>query len=272
MSELDKSEYQRIEAAIRATEQAMAGNPHIRTDAAAAMLEPSKKRLEVLEQDGFAPHQDDDKRKKEGQTAVAVAYLVMQETRLNSEEKQAYGSFLQKDYFTRNDLADLEDFYADGGAWDKLTKKGKEEMFIRLDEGIQRGEIEFSELSPTMRQKHMETPYLEFTQSKSSNDSIFRDTPPEAREEFIREYEAGNYEAAREVLNLQGVKLDSVTKDQNQAATERSEVADGTKISEDKSLAQKAERNQTTDDELESLSALTDLPKISQSGNPLGKG
>ncbi len=249
MSELDKSEYQRIEAAIRATEQAMAGNPHIRSDAAAAALEPGKKRMDALEQQGFAPHQADEDRKKQGNMAVAIATLVMRETRLNAQEKQTYGSFLQKDFFTRNDFGNLEDFYADDGAWDKLSKRGKEEMSTRVWAGIERGEYTFSELPDSVRKKETEQLY-EYLKEPGTSPAFVERIDSEVRESFKREYEAGNLEAAQQILDLHGVKLDSVTKEQNQAATERSEVAaGGVKENADKTEVESSKEEKPTAEE-----------------------
>lgn len=270
MSEIDKSEYERIEAAIRATEQAMAGNPHIRNGVSNAMLEPSKKRLEALEQLGVAPHQADEERRKTENTAVAIAALVMQETRLSSEEKHAYGGFLRKEFFTRNDFGNLEDFYADGGAWDRLSKKGKEEMSTRVWAGIERGEFSFSELPDSVRRKETDQLYAYLKEPENAPGFVAR-IDPEVRENFKREYEAGNLEAAHDILDLHGVKLDSVTKEQNQAATERSEVAGGAD-SDNLERNVESQINEVESGKLAGLSAFSDLPKTSPDGASFGRG
>ena len=223
MSEIDKSQYERIEAAIRATELAMAGNPHIRKDAAMAMLEPSKKRLEALEQQGLAPHQSDEERRKQENTSVAIAMLVMQETQLSSLEKQTYGGFLQQEFFTRSDFGKLDEFYADGGAWDRLSGEGKKQMSERLWKGIERGEYSFDEIPENVRKKEADQLNL-YLQNPESAPAFVSRIDPETVEKFQREYASGNQEAALAVLDSKEL-FESLPAEETQAAMEHSGIA-----------------------------------------------
>lgn len=222
MSELDKAEYQRIEAAIRATENAMVGNPHIRQDAAAAFLEPSKGRLHQLDPNGTGFSVDDDKRKKLASDTIVIAVLVMQETRLSAAEKEVYGGFLQQDHFSREDFEELDHFYADGGAWDRLSENGKKNMSERFWKGIEQGEYTLQEAPQNVRNKESDQLAFYIQNADKAPKAVLR-MNPEVKEDFIRAHESGDQEAAVEILNSKALFESSPLKTP-QAATERSEV------------------------------------------------
>lgn len=62
--------------------------------------------------------------------------LVIEETRLNDAEKADYRKVLAKEYFKRKDFPFMEKFYADGGAWDKLSEGGRAQLSIRIELGM----------------------------------------------------------------------------------------------------------------------------------------
>lgn len=76
--------------------------------------------------------------------------MVERETRLNAEEKERYEKLLQKDYFTKADFNDLDQFYSK--SYDKLSSDGKAEMHQRIEEGIKRGEFSRDELPKSVRE------------------------------------------------------------------------------------------------------------------------
>ena len=82
--------------------------------------------------------------------------MVERETKLNEEEKKKYAEFLAKDYFTRSDFNELSTFYADGGAYDRLSTEGKANMSDRIQHGIERGEFSHDELPSNVRKKDAE--------------------------------------------------------------------------------------------------------------------
>lgn len=255
MSELDKAEYQRIEAAIRATEQMMIGNPHIRQDAVAALLEPSKGRLHQLDHNGTGLSADVDNRKKQASDSIAIAVLVMQETQLNSAEKEIYGSFLQQDHFSRDDFGKLDEFYTDGGAWDRLSENGKKNMSERFWKGVEQGQYTLQEAPQNVRNK--ETDQLAFyIQNPDKAPEAVQRMSPAVKADFMTAHESGNKEAAREILNSKPL-FESSTNGKTQAAAEHSEVALG-REAEDK--AETLTQNQGSAEELEDRAS--DIPKL----------
>ena len=154
MSELDKAEHETIARLVADIERKQA-DPRVATDTQnmlGEIAEHMKKRMEVLEQNG-AVLDSRDRKENTSKMEAAIAAMVDRETRLNTSEKMAYASLLEKEYFTRNDFGELERFYADGGGWDKLSDKGKAEMSKRINEGIRRGHFEFSDLPEKVREK-----------------------------------------------------------------------------------------------------------------------
>lgn len=97
-----------------------------------------------------------DKKEKEQKDRSAIAAMVEREEKLSREEKEKYAEFLAKDYFTRSDFNELSRFYTDGGAYDRLSEKGKTEMSDRIQEGIDRGEFTRDELPADVKRKDAE--------------------------------------------------------------------------------------------------------------------
>lgn len=101
-------------------------------------------------------HASNEKKEKEAKDRSAIAQMVERETKLNEEEKKKYAEFLAKDYFTKSDFADLSRFYADGGAYDRLSDEGKAQMSDRIQEGIDRGKYSRDDLPSDVRRKDAE--------------------------------------------------------------------------------------------------------------------
>ena len=97
-------------------------------------------RLEKLESEGFVAGSEKERTKNHRHSeSVAIAQLVAKETRLNEKEKAAYAFFLQKAYFTNEDVAALNEFHRE--SWNKLSDAGKAEIAQRVEKGIERGEL-----------------------------------------------------------------------------------------------------------------------------------
>jgi len=58
-----------------------------------------------------------------------------EETKLDQAEKRTLEYFLEKPYFTNTDAKKLEEFYRDGGPFDRLSKQGKDAMTWRMNLG-----------------------------------------------------------------------------------------------------------------------------------------
>ena len=222
MSEQDKAEYQRIEATVRATEQVVANNPHLRKDAAAAFLEPAKRRIEEMERTGLGPHQEDKERRKQEGASIAIAFMVMAETRLTSHEKSVYGSFLQSNYFTQYDFGKLEEFYADGSAWDRLSENGKKQMSERFWAGIENGQYRFQEAPTKVREKEAEQLAFYFTNPDKAPDSVNR-MNQQAKDAFIRAHQSGNKIAVYDILDRQDL-FESAPMEKTQSASAYQEL------------------------------------------------
>lgn len=94
-----------------------------------------------------------DKKEKEQKDRSAIAAMVERETKLNEEEKKKYSEFLAKDCFTKSDFGDLSHFYADGGAYDRLSEEGKAEMDHRVIEGVRRGHYTRDEIPDAIEKR-----------------------------------------------------------------------------------------------------------------------
>ena len=223
----------------------------------ASFVSNARKRMETLVNEGAASHGQDEK-EKSTRVNAAIVHLVNQETNLSAAEKEAYAGFLRKDYFTRDDLSELERFYADGGAWDRLSEKGKEQMGIRLEEGIRRGEIEFSELSPNMQKKHSDWIYGQLSRGKDAGGK-FASMSEEDRVAFMREHEAGNYGAAREIFSGKG-SFDSQQVESQAASDRRIEAATPDAEGSKKSDSQKTGGEKATDTGTELLASIGKNP------------
>lgn len=60
---------------------------------------------------------------------------VAQETALSPKEAAMFRKFLEKPYFKKSDFKELEVFYSDGGAYDKLSPSGKAAISLRVKRG-----------------------------------------------------------------------------------------------------------------------------------------
>lgn len=138
------------------------------------------------------------KKEREQQERVAVAHMVEREHRLNAAEKEQYGRFLEQDCFSKANFTELDRFYAH--SWDKLSDEGKAEMSHRVWEGIRRDEYEFDELPENVRKKEAERLYQQISGPTKAGDSL-KNIPERDKQDFIREYKAGNDKGVSEVLN-----------------------------------------------------------------------
>jgi hypothetical protein len=181
----------------------------------------------LTDQQGLSPYGNDDERKKRSNDATAIALLVMQESNLNEQERETYAGFLHKEYFTKKDFGNLETFYSDGGAYDRLSGVGKSQMSERIWTGIERGEFTHGELPEHTRKKDADQVYT-FLQNPETAPQSIKNIRPEALREFVREYETGNRDAADKILSGK----DLFEKDHSglsQAASERSDEAGAAK-------------------------------------------
>jgi len=144
---------------------------------------------------------------------VAVAALVAQETALSHEERQTYASFLHQDYFTKKNFNELDAFYADGGAWHRLSDEGKKQMSQRFWNGVERGEYEFQE-APQNVQKNEADQLAYYIANPDKAPDIIKRMNPEASEKFLTAHEAGDRAKMQEILSGKALFDSSLEKSQ----------------------------------------------------------
>ena len=197
MSGLDEVEYASLSDQVRKIEElSNSSQPEGVSYLLKNFLHNAKSRMAEI-QDEEVRSEDEKKEQKSKETANVVQLAEM-EHKLNAEEKQQYSGFLKFDYFTKANFDELESFYAN--SWDKLSESGKAEMSSRVWEGIKRKEYTFEELPETVREKESERMYQQLTGRIEPSASL-QNIPPQDRADFVREYEAGNEQAAAKVLS-----------------------------------------------------------------------
>ncbi len=199
MTESREAEYSRLASQVAEIEKLMQSGA--RSDAGyllAPFLENARSRMEAIKFDDTRVEQD--KKERKVKEIATVAALIEREHNLTAHEKEQYGEFLKLDHFTRESFGKLSEFYADGGAWERLSETGKSEMSHRVWEGIREEEYSFEELPENVRKKESERVYKQLT-GKIQADPDLDNIPQQDREDFIREHEAGNEKAASQVLS-----------------------------------------------------------------------
>ena len=199
MSKIDEIESWKLQARISDLEHQLSSSGASVRSSTSMLLEilnDAKRQLTGLQMKEQS-HNEDERRKADAQL-VAVVQLVAQETALNQRERQQYGAFIQKEFFTKNDFTALEDFYA--SAWDRLTDGGKAQMSHRVWEGVRRDEYQFSELPDELKEKE--------AQSVRDKLSGLKHMPPEMnnisatdRNDFTRAWDSGRKNEAYTVLD-----------------------------------------------------------------------
>jgi len=196
MTKLDEAEYQRLQAEIAETEKLLGSDPRITRSSVEKIAHPLRQRASHLEKDDYVQEK---RKQSKGMVAVAIAQLVALESNLSHSERQSYADFLRQDFFSNADIPKLENFYEDGGPFDRLTKKGKDEMTIRMVEGIERGALDVNKLSPSLLDKHLG--HLHTMMKEDQLHPRIAEIPEDKREAFIREFESGDRVKAQEVLS-----------------------------------------------------------------------
>ena len=194
-SKLDEMERDNLQKSISEVETALA----VATPASRAILENflqnARGRVGVL-----------DKKIKDSQTAkeehareaaAVVADLAKKETALNERERETYSGFLSKEFFTKKDFGNLEQFYEK--TWDRLSESGKDEMSHRVWEGVRRDEYKFTDLPKTVQEKESGRAYTLLTRRQTGLGNEPR-IPESDRNDFVHAFESGNREEASRIL------------------------------------------------------------------------
>lgn len=199
MDGLDEVERLSLEQSIARIETVIASEAASYGSSMTSMLvrfvENAKQRIGSLDQQNQSVAEE--KRKQQEQD-LTIAHMVERETALNQAEREQYGVFLAKEFFTKSDFGELESFYTN--TWDRLTEGGKAQMSHRVWEGVRRDEYKFSELPEVVKEKEAESLRELLARSKrapSDLDNILeRD-----RDEFISAWDAGKKRESYEILD-----------------------------------------------------------------------
>jgi len=276
MTTLDEAEHQRLQNAISDAERILGGNPENSMSTIAVGMQPMKQRIDALEKDGVLGADHQERKKSDSATAVAIAALVAQESRLSHSERQTYSDFLRQDYFTRDDFKKLDAFYADSGAWDRLTDEGKKQMSERIWTGVEQGSHSFAELPNNIRKKETDQLADYIKNPEKAPDAVQR-MSPEAKQEFIRTYDSGDQGAAQEVLNSEALFGSSQEKTQatsvrRSEAAARDEKTDEGKKEENLTKKATSDVSQSDSNFFAGLTESTSPTSLPESGNSGERG
>jgi hypothetical protein len=192
---LNEIEQKNLQTLIATVETALAASTPGTRSLLENALNNAKARVGVLETKIKEAHEKSEGRARED---AAIAALVANETALSEQEREEYGEFLRKEYFTKRDFAGLEHFYAQ--TWERLSEGGKDEMSQRVWEGIRRDEYAFSELPESVRKKEAERLFGQIVSGKSEA-SMIEQIPSTDRDDFVGAFGSGDRQHAYKILD-----------------------------------------------------------------------
>jgi hypothetical protein len=123
VSEADRMEQAGLERAVADIERVVLASPPGTRPLFNGFLLNAKARLGVLEK----KIQDAEREERDHATnEAAIVELAQKETALSAQEKETYGGFLKKEFFTKKDFAKLEEFYTH--SWERLRGRLKSNL------------------------------------------------------------------------------------------------------------------------------------------------
>jgi hypothetical protein len=194
LSMLDELERNGLQKIISEVEAASAGSTPASRGVFESVLQGAKARLDAVEKKIKDSKEDREKRAQNELVAISLARC---ETALSAKEQETFSSFLGKEFFTKKDFPQLEEFYAN--TWERLSDRGKDAMSQRIWEGVRRDEFEFHELPSSAKDKEMKWAYTALTKRDASA-SMTGQIPRADRDDFIHAYESGDKREAENVL------------------------------------------------------------------------
>lgn len=160
-----------------------------------ANLESMKDRMAVVDHEiGTA----EEEKKQLSEKQLSIVYLAQRETALSQSEREQYGAFLSREFFTKSDFSGLAEFYTN--TWDRLSEEGKAQMSYRVWEGVRRQEYQFSELPDPVKEKEAQRLYDALKLGAQKSPELNR-IPSADAEDFTKAWEGGRKHEAYEVLN-----------------------------------------------------------------------
>lgn len=200
-SKLDEMERSNLQKSISEVEALLAASTPGTRPVFENFLQNTKARVNTLDKKIKDSEKERDARSRD--EVAKTEYLAKRETALNAREQKTYSGFLEKEFFTKNDFAGLEQFYQK--TWDRLSEDGKDEMSHRIWEGIRRDEYTFSELPQAVREKEAERVYSLLRRSETELRGAER-IPAQDREDFIGAYEDGKRNEAATILDRESFR------------------------------------------------------------------
>lgn len=242
MSQSDEVEYSRLAAQVFEIEKLVnSGQPGDVGFLLKSFLHNAKSRMEEIRYEEIRT--EDEKKDQKSKEAANVVLLAEMEHRLSTEEKQQYSGFLKLDYFTKANFDELENFYADGGAWDKLSESGKAQMSHRVWEGIRRDEYDFDELPEAIRKKESERLYQQLT-GKNQADPNLESLSQQDRAEFIRAHESGDDKSEAKILGRKSFSMNVSTTSSTEVSLREASVSSKKEVEVQKvSVGEQREKN-----------------------------
>ena len=149
MSSNSEVEASRFARSVEEIEKLIRSGADISGYPLAAALESRQARLDSIRAED--EHVTTNKKERDQKDRIAIAQMVEREAKLDKEEKDRYAQLLSKDYFTKSDFKDLEQFYT--RSWDKLSDGGKAEVDKRVLEGVRQGQYEINELPDSVKER-----------------------------------------------------------------------------------------------------------------------
>ena len=223
-SKFDEMERDNLQKTISEVERVLVSSAPGTRFLLLSFLENAKGRVAVLDKKIMEAQVERESRARE---QASVASLAQKEAALSVSEKETYGGFLRKEFFTRKDFDTLEKFYAQ--TWDRLSESGKEQMSNRIWEGIRRDEYTFTELPKSVREREAKQAYKLIRESSIVSENAAQ-IPEKDRDDFIRAYESGNREEAGRILERESFKeklfRDTGSKANRHSAVEKGREAD----------------------------------------------
>ncbi len=192
----EDQEYKRLQAEVAQIENSLARAAASGSTVASALatyLNSLKTRLFTLDEKHKALEQE----KQRSTDQQNIAALVERESALSEREREQFGGFLEKEFFTKADFGDLEGFYC--STWDRLSEGGKAEMSQRIWEGVRHGGYAFCELPEIVKEKEAQR-LRDALVAGDRQEGELAQIPAQNRADFVQAWDSGNRQEAYKVL------------------------------------------------------------------------
>ncbi len=238
----------RLERMLRSA-RASGGSPD--ASMLASHIEGLKDKIEIVDRE-VAVSQEEKNQLTVRQ--AAVVYLMERETALTHSEREQYGAFLSREFFTKDDFGNLAGFYEN--TWDRLSEDGKAQMSYRVWEGVRQEQYQFSELPEAVREKEGQRLYQALKNEAALAGQLER-IPQTDRHDFVTAWQSGKHEEAYQVLDRPAFAGNVAVTPQKQVST----AAVGHDLTEGVAI-RKTEKTETQTEEKSRATGTADVLSI----------